>query len=285
MFQRSSVSGREYSTFADRSEYTKYAAQINNANGKEKVMGESESGTTLWMLFVGGGALLFAIVCIVPFWNALRLLMNPNYIFWFGSKLPSGIIAGCLILIFVYVVAMHMVLTCGISRTDHSTLLLTVVVLFAIMLVTFSLPLFGRTVALQNDLMYQCQYSPITHRTYEYYQVLHNIRAQPGCSTRDTVEECTGYTDSPPYTTYLKQVETQFKCSGFCFNRTSATPAFSAPPTLFSHANYATSCDGAAARDLVNSVMSASDMLFCQGLCLMFVVAVIAILKATGSRK
>jgi hypothetical protein len=285
MFQRPPVSGREYSTFAERSGYTKYADQINSGNGKEVVVRDHEVGTELWMLFVWGGAFLFAIICIVPIWNSLRLLLNPNYIFWFGSKLPSGIIAGCLLLILLYVVAMHMILTCGVFKTDHTVLLLTVVILFAIMFVTCSLPLFGRTVALKNDLMYECQHSPITHRTYEYYHVLHNIRAQPECSAKDSVEYCVGYIDSPPYTTYLKQVETNFRCSGFCFNRSRATLASNAPRTLFSNAMYSTSCDGAAARDLVNSVMSVSDMFFCQGLCLIFVVVIIAMLKAARSRK
>merc|ERR1719329_1893784 len=57
---------------------------------------------------------------------------------------------------------------------------------------------------------------------WEYSQVLHNIRMQPECAQRFTVEECEGYADAAPYTTFLKAMENDFRCSGFCYRQPDA---------------------------------------------------------------
>merc|ERR1719399_1962888 len=57
----------------------------------------------------------------------------------------------------------------------------------------------------------------LTHRTFEYWTVLNNIRSQPECATKASVEECAGFEVAAPYTTFLKTMETNFRCSGFCW--------------------------------------------------------------------
>merc|ERR1719401_2489736 len=80
-----------------------------------------------------------------------------------------------------------------------------------------SLPLSQQAIDTYNHLMHQCDFSEHTHRLYEYSQVLHNMRRLPGCADKYTVEECEGYEDGPPYTSFLKAMEADFRCSGFCY--------------------------------------------------------------------
>jgi hypothetical protein len=101
-----------------------------------------------------------------------------------------------------------------------------------------SLPLSRQAADTYIALTHRCDYDDITHRTYEYWTVLHNIRSQPECATATSVEECDGYEQAPPYTTFLKTLESEFRCSGFCWKpapaspvaaATTAAPAASAP--------------------------------------------------------
>merc|ERR1719159_456519 len=69
----------------------------------------------------------------------------------------------------------------------------------------------------RTNLLYRCDTSEQTHRLYEYSQVLHNIRASPECAKKFSVEECDGYESAPPYTSFLKTLESDFRCSGFCY--------------------------------------------------------------------
>merc|ERR1719433_1253329 len=82
-----------------------------------------------------------------------------------------------------------------------------------------------QTIDTYNNLMHRCDYSAQTHRMYEYSQVLHNIRRTPSCASRYSVEECPGYEDAAPYTNFLKTMETQFRCSGFCYRPLGAAAA------------------------------------------------------------
>ena len=59
-----------------------------------------------------------------------------------------------------------------------------------------------------------------TH-THTHAQVLQNIRAQPACAGKYSVEECEGYEDAKPYTEFLKVMENEFHCSGFCYQPTA----------------------------------------------------------------
>merc|ERR1719335_192902 len=80
-----------------------------------------------------------------------------------------------------------------------------------------SLPLGRQSVEMYNTLLYRCDYGDQTHKLYEYSQVLYNIRRMPGCANKHSVEDCDGYEPAPPYTTFLKDLENSFRCSGFCY--------------------------------------------------------------------
>merc|ERR1719498_1720985 len=76
-----------------------------------------------------------------------------------------------------------------------------------------SLPLSRQAADTYIALTHRCDYDDLTHRTYEYWTVLHNIRSHPECATAASVEECDGYEQAPPYTTFLKTLEAEFRCS------------------------------------------------------------------------
>merc|ERR1719161_743454 len=105
------------------------------------------------------------------------------------------------------------------------------ITLLGLVLMLVSLPLSRQSIEIYNDLMHRCDYSERTHRMYEYSQVLHNIRTTPDCASKFSVEECNGYSDAPPYTSFLKAMETDFRCSGFCYRPPLAAKATApAPP-------------------------------------------------------
>merc|ERR1719199_2092188 len=91
------------------------------------------------------------------------------------------------------------------------------ITLLGLILMLLSLPLSQYSMGTAENLMHRCEISEQTHRIYEYSQVLHNIRAQPHCSSMKSVEECAGYQAAPPYTDFLKIMEEELRCSGFCY--------------------------------------------------------------------
>merc|ERR1719498_1864867 len=56
-----------------------------------------------------------------------------------------------------------------------------------------------------------------TRPLHDHYNYLLKLRSQPGCINRTSVEKCPGYKESPPYTAFLKQLELDHACSGFCY--------------------------------------------------------------------
>merc|ERR1719454_2035383 len=82
------------------------------------------------------------------------------------------------------------------------------ITLLGLTLMLISLPLSRQAIDTYNNLMHRCDYSERTHRLYEYSQVLHNIRATPDCAKLYSVEECDGFQEALPYTSFLKAMET-----------------------------------------------------------------------------
>merc|ERR1719356_609026 len=93
------------------------------------------------------------------------------------------------------------------AQTEQTIMMIAnvFITLLGIALMLVSLPLSRQSVATYNNLMHRCDYSPQTHRVYEYSQVLQNIRQSPG------------YEDAHPYTSFLKTIENELRCSGFCY--------------------------------------------------------------------
>jgi hypothetical protein len=178
-------------------------------------------------VFISLGALLL----MLPVWNAIALMTDANYVFWIGRKVAVWLLETCVIIFIVYIIT---VLTffrkSSASRHSYANISLlgsVFVMLLGLALLLISLPLQRDAMDAYNDLMYSCESSDMTHRMFEYSQVLYNIRQSPECQELYSVEECAGYAEAPPYTNFLKAMESDFQCAGFCYR---AVPFVAAAP-------------------------------------------------------
>lgn len=259
--------------------------------GQKRPLKYKESMTSKGV-FIVAGVLLLAMLCVVPVWNAVALASDSNFVFWVGRGIPNFMIFSCIMLLVIYVITM--VAYFGLAHEDRQneqTIMLMAnlfVTLLGLMLMLISLPLSQYSMGTAENLMHRCEISEQTHRIYEYSQVLHNIRAQPHCSGLRSVEECAGYQAAPPYTDFLKNMEAEFRCSGFCYrpleasSATSASEASKYPPTLFSDANFQSTCEGMAARDMTNFAADVAMQTFYQGIYFVLIGIAMGFLKLVG---
>lgn len=172
-------------------------------------------------VFMSVGCVLLSLLAIVPIWNALILMQDSNYIFWAGRRTPECMIACCVIIIFLYAATVAIFFKQGHSsvHTEQSIMMIAniFITLFGLFLMVVSSPLTHQSELTYTNLLHRCANSEQTHRLYEYSQVLQNIRAQPECAKKWTIEECDGYEAAAPYTYFLKGMENNFRCAGFCY--------------------------------------------------------------------
>lgn len=179
--------------------------------------------------FSAVGVILLLLLSIAPIWNAIYLLQDSNYVFWAGRTVPRGIILVCGGIVLFYGVSVHWLFKkvhnpLSTEKTVMIILQITVTI-FGLFLMMAASSLTHQAESTFTNLMYRCDNSGQTnmHRLYEYSQVLQNIRATPECAKLYTVEECDGYKEVAPYTTFLKGMEESFRCSGFCISNPIVT--------------------------------------------------------------
>jgi len=132
------------------------------------------------------------------------LLLDTNYVFWAGIETPLWLIGSCVCIVILYGITIFLFF--GYARlqvqTEQTVMMIAIIFtsLLGLILMLTSIPLTAQSQDIYNSLMHRCDYSFQTHRVFEYSQVLHNIRRQPGCVHKFSVEECAGYEDYPPYT-------------------------------------------------------------------------------------
>merc|ERR1719353_1929398 len=205
-------------------------------------------------VFTWTSILLLVTLMVIPVWNACALLTDENYVYWAGRSVPALMISSCIGILTVYVVTMLLFFKWARPsvRSSEQTVMMVVnmfITLLGLTLMLLSLPLSRQAADTYIALTHRCDYDDLTHRTFEYWTVLNNIRSQPECATKASVEECAGFEVAAPYTTFLKTMETNFRCSGFCWKPppvladTSANAADAAAPA----ANSATTAAPAAA--------------------------------------
>jgi len=271
-------------------------------------------------VFTGVGCILLGMLSIVPIWNSVILLQDSNYVFWAGRTTPTGIIICCVIIVILYAITVSV-----FFRRSHQSVLATentimmianiFITLFGLFLMIASIPISHQTDLTYTNLMNRCGYSDQTHRLYEYSEVLHNIRADPKCANKFSVEECEGYEEAAPYTNFLKGMENNFRCAGFCYKPKRAAAAASFidkkqrtrlhtdhmtpvsliaedadtsdtieaaaryPPALFSDSHFQASCEGMAARDMKNFAGAIGNQTFFQGVAFVFIAVITGFLK------
>jgi len=190
------------------------------------------------LIFTTAGIVLLALLCVVPVWNAVALMSDSNFVFWVGRNLPVWMIVFCFFLIVLYIITILTFFTYARLEVQNEQTIMMIanvfITLLGLVLMLVSLPLSRSSVETYHNLMHRCDYSEQTHRMYEYSQVLQNIRSTPECMAMYSVEECVGYADAPPYTTFLKAMETDFRCSGFCYRPPADVALVAAEPGAIS---------------------------------------------------
>jgi hypothetical protein len=193
------------------------------------------------MIFMVVGTLLLAMLAVVPIWNACYLLHNTNYTFWAGSTIPQCIILFSVVIVFLFPMTLALYFKSDeTARTEQKVMMVAniFITLFGLFLMVFSLPLTEQAQRTSTNLLYRCDSAEDMHRLYEYSHVLQNVRAQPACATKFSVVDCDGYEDVAPYTDFLRSMESEFHCAGFCYNSQFATnktaPSLAATASMLS---------------------------------------------------
>jgi len=232
---------------------------------------------------------MFIFMVALPVWDALTLVEDFNYVFFAGRNLQILLLTAVALtfLLFLFITE---VLFSKVRQDDQTPQTLVMVLSLFITLLGFILILVQNPIAMRateahDQLVYHCSTGVHTMPLRNYYNTLLDVRKDPDCAKKYSIEECTGFTAQQPYARYLKLSEQHFRCSGFCVDGGSAALQVNAshalashttssataakahkaktllellatakyPPTLFSDANFKVSCDGAAARQLVSS--------------------------------
>lgn len=234
------------------------------------------------------GVTLLALLCAMPLWNAVHLLQDRNFVFWNGRFVPSLMMGLCISILTSYVIIMldtfrHA--SAGTLLRVAKSISHLFLLLLGLVLVCTSYPLSIQASNTASELLENCPSGDTSYRLYEYSQVLHNIRSSPGCAHKRSVEQCEGYAEAPPYTDFLKTMEKEFACSGFCYPPVAKSEVSRAsnsswkrwtPPTLFSRADFEVPCQTMLARDMKNFAGDISTQVFYQGVCLLIIAGAIA---------
>jgi hypothetical protein len=173
------------------------------------------------------GTFLLMMLAIVPIWNAISLLHDFNYVFWAGRHTPTTIVVACIAIILLYAATAGIFFArAHVSVQNEQNLMMIgniFVTLFGLFLMMASVPLTQQADLTSSNLLRNCDFGDQTHRLYEYSQVLQNIRSTPECRHKPSVEFCEGYQASHPYTDFLKSMENEFRCAGFCYRELPAS--------------------------------------------------------------
>jgi len=242
-------------------------------------------------LLVCAGLIALLLLASLPVSDCMLLLNDFNFMFWIGEGLPVTVILSLLAAVFVYFITTSIVQDVDMwKRHNIATLVSTFSIFLGAILVLTSLYLYYRAEYTVSSLMYNCQGSAVTKDVRRNYLGLLALRMTPECSQKGSIEECEGYSNvlaqiaAPEDVAYLKALEVDYHCSGFCTAQANASLIetslsasserfpriflakgssdlqlqrlahnhrdISLPPALFSKAAYKTSCDGSAARSL-----------------------------------
>jgi hypothetical protein len=222
---------------------------------------------------------LFSVLMLVtiPVWNSVVLLKSLAYTYVLGSAIHVEFIVwtGIEVAGFLVVILAIFSWVRPEARTGQ-TFLMTGFVFLTLLGITFMLygnALWLRAESTMSMVMHNCQFGSHTKPLYEEAQLLMGIRMQPQCATLESVEQCQGFVESQE-SNVLKALEREFSCSRFCSTGEHVT--------LFSQANYASSCQMTFARHLRTFVSDLGSQMYYEGIMLVLVCVAMFLLKLLG---
>lgn len=178
------------------------------------------------------GVLIFSLAVVMPCWDAVRLGGDAIYVYFMGRYFQSWAVFVCIASVLWYAIAMRALFKFAWTefKTEHTVLMITMVTTtgLGLALVLLSVPMRRDVNDVYTELFSNCQFGPHTQRLYEYSTVLTGLRNTPDCIAKTSVEQCSGYAESQPYTGFLKELETQYHCAGFCWGGSSEAASVAA---------------------------------------------------------
>jgi hypothetical protein len=253
------------------------------------------------------------VVFLMLLWKALPLFFFGGYravlaafcellsgmdIVWTSTNPAATILASCVAAVLLYLLSLNYFIAWAKPDVKQgfaypfaiwSAFLLMLGASFAM----FAQPISQEADVAYNELLSACETGVRTRDLFITSQALQSLRQTPGCTELSSVENCLGFFTTT-YSNILKQMETELRCSGFCYNPAGVkplTPQPSAlgmanvmqyPPSLFSHANFEASCDGMAARNMQNFVGAVGTQVYHQGVTFSVVALMFGMLVLVG---
>jgi len=163
----------------------------------------------------------------LPSGIAVQLMQDPAFHYFVGSIWPLRILAACasfcglLLVIYLICPAPAEGLQGGSKRVPAAAASCGV---FGVVLLFSAGPL-ERSGFEARAALLACQSSPL----FSYWEELARLRAQPSCSEQLSVEFCPGFKAALPLTDIAKQLESTYRCSGFCTSKTPVEAPLTVP--------------------------------------------------------
>jgi hypothetical protein len=182
------------------------------------------------------GAFLLVLVALTPVWDACVLLSSRSNIYFMGGAQSFWTIMFCCAVITFFIVAMMLIERFGRAETKSSQTFLSVftmaITILGLGLLIFAVPLRTSTQLAYDELISNCAGGPRTAPLSTKYNELLKMRTKPDCIKKTSIEECDGFQDLNISTAYLKHMELEYGCSGFCYSPGShANTSKPLPPT------------------------------------------------------
>jgi len=181
------------------------------------------------------GVVLLMVVSLNPVWDSAVLANSKTYVYFLGASLPITIIVFCCSVCGFFVLAMLLLAGCGRQKANLEPcmyLFTSTITVLGLGLLFFSQNLQLTGHATYHDLMASCNISARTVPLVNTYDVLLRLRLRPDCLQKESVENCKDFQPNQPYTDFLKQLELEDKCSGFCYVKNQFTIGNTSQPPL-----------------------------------------------------
>lgn len=235
--------------------------------------------------------LVITLLLFVPVWNCIALLNDPVYTYLSGDSQAAILLTFCILLYITSLATIWMLLKRPTPEVKTERTLLLVAGIFlsclGVILILLGVPMYSAARKADTDLTHRCKSGPLSKPLYLTFKDLGTLRATPSCAKLPSVEQCPGFLDylntddNFRLASVAKHMENSYSCSGFCEGLDSKGKQIY-PPTLFSDADYKTSCDGMSARHMRNFVEDISVQTVLEGTILVSVAILISFGKLLG---
>jgi hypothetical protein len=214
-----------------------------------------------FFIFITIYAMLMLVM--IPIWNCGILLHSVTYSYFIGSAAPLSfiIVVSSITACFTVMILVFFAWTRPEVHTGQNLVMVGGIIL-TVLGMTFII--FGNVLAehagtAQKEVLHNCEFGPLASPLYREANMLLQMKLQPACAGQMSVAQCQGFTETTA-SRVIRDMEHSFRCSRFCSQGSYIT--------LFSPANYTSSCQMMLARSLNHYVRDVGNQTYTQGLML-----------------